>query len=82
MRYGLVRIKEGSSEPSQPNIQLRFWSMSMDNLERRLVELNAALLKMTKGEPVDKKIIDQAQYVVAGGIPPVDTGSRKRHCYY
>lgn len=77
MRYGLVQLKAGSEEPAQPNIQLRFWSMTMDNLERRLVELNSALLKMTKGEPVDKKIIDNAQYAIAGGIPDFNTGGRK-----
>lgn len=77
MRNGLVQLKKVSPEPIQPSIQLRFWSMTMDNLERRLVELNAALLKLTKGEPIDKKIIDNAHYAIAGGIPDFNTGSRK-----
>jgi len=38
----------------------------MDSLERRLVELNEALLNLSKGKPVTDDLLDQAQKVVAG----------------
>ena len=39
----------------------------MDNLERKLVELNQALLSLQLGKPVDDELIQQAQYFIAGG---------------
>lgn len=39
----------------------------MNSLERRLVELNAALLKLNAGERVDPKYFEQARQVLAGG---------------
>ena len=44
----------------------------MDNLERRLVELNEALLNISQGKPVSNDILKQAQYIVSGGS--IDTG--------
>jgi hypothetical protein len=44
----------------------------MDSLQRRLVELNQALLKLNAGEKVDPKYLEQAQRVLAGGT--IDTG--------
>jgi hypothetical protein len=46
----------------------------MDGLERRLVELNDALLKLTTGKDLpDPKLFEQARQVLAGGIS-IDTG--------
>lgn len=45
----------------------------MDNLERQLVELNDALMKMTKGMSPSDKLLDRAQYALAGGNT-FDTG--------
>ena len=39
----------------------------MDSLERKLVELNQALLSLQLGKPVDDELIKQAQYFIAGG---------------
>lgn len=46
----------------------------MNNLDRRLVELNQALLKMTEGEKIDPNFIARARQAVAGGYPQIDTG--------
>lgn len=46
----------------------------MDSLERRLVELNEALLKLSTGKDLpDPKLFEQARQVLAGGIS-IDTG--------
>jgi len=45
----------------------------MDSLERRLVELNEALLKLNAGEKLDPKIFDQARQVLSGGST-INTG--------
>jgi hypothetical protein len=45
----------------------------MDSLERRLIELNQALLKISIGERVDPKLIDHARQVLAGGST-INTG--------
>jgi hypothetical protein len=45
----------------------------MDSLERRLVELNEALLKLNAGERLDPKIFDQARQVLSGGTT-INTG--------
>lgn len=47
----------------------------MDSLERRLVELNEALMKISSGVPVEDKLLQQARQVLAGGSPNVNTGS-------
>jgi hypothetical protein len=40
----------------------------MDSLERRLVELNEALLKLSVGkQPADPKLLEQARQVLSGG---------------
>lgn len=39
----------------------------MDSLERRLVELNEALIKLSQGKPVDENLVSQAQQVLARG---------------
>ena len=44
----------------------------MDNLERRLVELNSALMKINKGESLDESVIKLAYQTMAGGY--IDTG--------
>lgn len=38
----------------------------MDSLERRLIELNQALLKLKAGEPIDQKVVEEARQVLAG----------------
>lgn len=48
----------------------------MDGYERRLIELQQALLNLHRGKPVDPEIIQKAQMEIAGQqIPIVDTGS-------
>ena len=44
----------------------------MDSLERRLVELNEALLRLNAGERVDSKLFDQARQVLSGAS--INTG--------
>lgn len=46
----------------------------MDSLDRRLVELNAALLKMSAGQRPDDKMLEHARQVLAGGYSIIDTG--------
>lgn len=46
----------------------------MNDIERRLVELNEALLNLTKGQRTDEALLKQAQFVLSGGRP-IDTGS-------
>jgi len=49
----------------------------MDTLNRRLVELNEALLKLSMGQKVDDRLLTQARQVLAGATvgPLIDTGS-------
>lgn len=47
--------------------------LEMDSLERRLVELNQALMKLNAGEKIDPKVIEHARQVLAGA-PPIYTG--------
>lgn len=47
----------------------------MDNLERRLVELNDALLKLSSREQVDPALVTTARQVLAGATQQVFTGS-------
>lgn len=44
----------------------------MDDMERKLIELNEALLKMSAGVPVSPEIIEQARAALAGQY--IDTG--------
>lgn len=46
----------------------------MDPLDRKLVELNQALLSLQLGKPVDDALIQQAKYFVAGGGKEINTG--------
>lgn len=47
----------------------------MDEHERRLIELQQALLNLSLGKPVDGKLIESAQLQIAGGkLPPINTG--------
>jgi hypothetical protein len=46
----------------------------MDSLERRLVELNEALLKLTNGTRPTKEMLEQAQRVLAGASGQINTG--------
>ena len=47
----------------------------MDSLERRLVELNEALLKLAQGKPLENdQLLKQAQYSIAGGVPDLELG--------
>ncbi len=46
----------------------------MNGLERRLVELNEALLKISMGEKADDDLIKQARQVLSGA-PMIDTGT-------
>jgi len=47
----------------------------MDNQRRRLVELNDALLRMSLGQRVDDKLLEQAKSALAGQISnAIDTG--------
>jgi hypothetical protein len=39
----------------------------MDSLERRLVELNQALMKLNAGEKIDPEIFEHAKHVLSGG---------------
>jgi hypothetical protein len=45
----------------------------MNSLERKLVELNAALLDMACGKPVNDSLIQQARQSIAGSTP-INTG--------
>lgn len=45
----------------------------MNPIERRLVELNEALLKLSLGDKIDESLIDKAKQVVSGG-KVIDTG--------
>lgn len=47
----------------------------MTPAERRLVELNEALLKLSMGHRPSDELIEQAQRVLAGGKPTIDTGA-------
>ena len=47
----------------------------MDPHERRLIELQQALLNLQLGKSVDPKLLEQAQLTVAGARFPVDTGA-------
>lgn len=47
--------------------------MAMDNFDRRLIELNEALLKVSSGIPVDPSLIEQARAALAGRY--INTGS-------
>jgi hypothetical protein len=38
----------------------------MDDLDRRLIELNESILKMSAGIPIEPEVIDQARRVLAG----------------
>jgi len=46
----------------------------MDGHDRRLVELQQALLTMSMGKPVDPKLLQHAQLQLAGGRIPINTG--------
>lgn len=49
----------------------------MDGLERRLVELNQALLKLNSGEKLDPAVFEHARHVLSGGAidrAPINTG--------
>jgi hypothetical protein len=46
----------------------------MHTLERRLVELNDALLKMTYGQSVDESFLTTARSILAGRTQWIDTG--------
>lgn len=45
----------------------------MDSIERRLVELNEALMELSKGKATDEALLRRAQSAVAGNY--IDTGS-------
>lgn len=48
----------------------------MNNIDRRLIELNDALLKLsTQKTPVDDAVLQQAQSAVSGVTIPINTGS-------
>jgi Collagen triple helix repeat (20 copies) len=47
----------------------------MNDLERQLVELNEALLKLHMGEQIEPKLLVRARTVVSGGRPSIDTGA-------
>jgi hypothetical protein len=47
----------------------------MDSLQRRLVELNEALLKISAGQRPSQELLEQAQHVLAGGLAGINTGS-------
>lgn len=47
----------------------------MNNIDRRLIELNDALLRLsTQKTPVDSSMLQQAQTAVSGVTIPIDTG--------
>lgn len=46
----------------------------MNGIDRRLIELNLALIKLNSGETVDPKLLEQAIQALAGS-PSIDTGS-------
>lgn len=46
----------------------------MNTLERRLVELNEALLNLSEGKKVDDKLLQQAKQALAGSLT-IDTGA-------
>lgn len=47
----------------------------MNSLEARLIELNDALLKLSQSrEPPTEAMLEQARQVLAGGLPPINTG--------
>lgn len=45
-----------------------FFGVIMDSHQRKLVELNQALLKLHYGEKIPDELLKQAQYAMAGGI--------------
>ena len=45
----------------------------MNVIDRRLIELNEALLKLTAGEEIDGNLLIQARTVLAGGRPDLTT---------
>jgi len=49
-----------------------FLGDTMDPLERKLVELNEALLRLTYGEKISPELLSQAQRVISGG--KINTG--------
>jgi len=46
----------------------------MDGQDRRLVELQQALLTLSMNKPIDPKLLQNAQLQLAGGRIPIDTG--------
>lgn len=47
----------------------------MDSLERRLIELNEALMKISAGQPVSPELVQQARQVLAGNYTsPINSG--------
>jgi hypothetical protein len=48
-----------------------FYGVIMDANQRKLIELNQALLKLNYGEKIPDELLQQAQYAISGGI---DTG--------
>ena len=47
----------------------------MDGHDRRLIELQQALLNLNAGKPIDPRLLEKAQLQLAGGRFPIDTGS-------
>lgn len=47
----------------------------MDGHERRLIELQQALLELTKGNPPNEQMLKNAQLQIAGGKVPINTGA-------
>lgn len=47
----------------------------MDDMQSRLVQINEALLKLARGERVSPELLQQAQQVLAGGMPLINTGA-------
>ena len=47
----------------------------MDGYERRLVELQQALLNLSAGKPIDPQLLQNAQLQIAGARLPINTGS-------
>ena len=50
-----------------------FYGVIMDTHQRKLIELNQALLKLHYGEKIPDELLQQAQYALAGGRS-IDTG--------